>query len=339
MRYKGQKLSVRLYNGNSFRISISTAPHEEGGEGFIYKFKHPKYGALALKLYISEEKAQKNTEKINFLVNNQISSDYEYIRYCWPIGIVTNCANNRFCGYIMQEAFEGSRDLKILDTHYLNKTIKDVFPNENLGWYNRYELNTECGLRNRYVILLRWALALHNLHKNGFYVLGDIKPDNVMATSDGKISIIDIDSMQVKTKSKFFPSSAHTAEYCPSEVLLHLERIKTLHSSYDYFSMGVCFYSILTGTHPYANTKVLPPFDLRDRYNKISYKIKAGLYLRGKNSKFVQTIEPYNLHKNFDTLPKEIRTLLNLSLSNSPFDRPSAKDWCITLNEVLNGIR
>lgn len=338
MGYKGQKLSVHLYNGNSFRISISTNPHEEGGEGFIYKFKHPKYGALVLKLYISEEKAQRNKEKIFFLVKNQISSDYDYIRYCWPIGIVTNSTNNRFCGYIMQAAFEGSRDLKILDTHYLNKTIKDVFPNEHQGWYNRYELNTECGLRNRYVILLRWALALYNLHKNGIYVLGDIKPDNVMATSDGKISIIDIDSMQVKTKNLFFPSSAHTAEYCPSEVLLHIERIKTLHLSYDYFSMGVSFYSILTGTHPYANTKILPPFDIKDKYNKISDKIKAGLYLRGKNSKFVQTIEPYNLHKNFDILPGQIRVLLDRSLSHSPLDRPTAKDWCVTLNEVLNGI-
>ena len=182
------------------------------------------------------------------------------------------------------------------------------------------------------------ALALHNLHKNGFYVLGDIKPDNVMVTSDGKISIIDIDSMQVKTKNMFFPSSAHTAEYCPSEVLLHMERIKTLHQSYDLFSIGVSFYSILTGTHPFANTKILPPFNTKDTYNKISDKIKAGLYLRGKNARFVQTIESYNLHKNFDILPINIRALLNRSLSQSPLDRPTAKDWCITLNEVLNGI-
>lgn len=338
MKYNGEKLRVRLYDGNSFMISISSPPHEEGGEGFIYKFLHPKYGALVLKLYISEEKAQKNKEKIQFLVNNQISSEYDYIRYCWPIGVVTNCANNFFCGFIMQAAFEGSRDLKILDTYYLNKTIQNIFPDEHRGWYNRYELNTECGLRNRYVILLRWALALHNLHKNGFYVLGDIKPDNVLATSDGKISIIDIDSMQVKTGELFYSSSAHTAEYCPPEVLLHIERIKTIHPSYDYFSMGVSFYSILTGTHPYANTKILSPFDKKDTYNKISDKIKAGLYLRGKNSKYVQTIEPYNLHKNFDILPRQIRILLDRSLSHSPIDRPTAKDWCITLNEVLNGI-
>ena len=63
MKYNGEKFRARLYDGNSFMISISSPPHEEGGEGFIYKFQHPKYGALVLKLYISEEKAQKNKEK------------------------------------------------------------------------------------------------------------------------------------------------------------------------------------------------------------------------------------------------------------------------------------
>lgn len=62
-------------------------------------------------------------------------------------------------------------------------------------------------------MLHNWALATEIIHNSGKYIIVDLKPENVLATADGKISVVDTDSFQIIDGSKKFPGPVATPEY------------------------------------------------------------------------------------------------------------------------------
>ena len=151
---------------------------------------------------------------------------------------------------------------------------------DKVEWHNKYELDTSEGIINRVKMLCNIAIALHTIHSTGRYVLVDLKPENIDATGAGKVSIMDTDSIQISENGKIlYPATAFTPEYFAPEgkELKRLNRPFTLQC--DYFAAAICFYQILTGTHPYSGTVLKSPYD---NCTEIADCISNGLFAFGE---------------------------------------------------------
>jgi len=108
-------------------------------------------------------------------------------------------------------------------------------------------------------IAVQCCRGLAAAHREGV-VHGDIKPDNIMVSADGNVKILDfgVASMteainedtatQTELASGAGGPSGGTVPFMAPEVLLGNE----FDHRADIFSLGVTFYSMLTGAHPFA---------------------------------------------------------------------------------------
>jgi tetratricopeptide (TPR) repeat protein len=116
----------------------------------------------------------------------------------------------------------------------------------------RQRLRQPLSLDEFFQIAMQCAEALVSAHGHGI-VHCDIKPENIMLTSAGKIKILDFgvakhlprsDQSSTVDRAGTF---AGTPAYMSPEVLL--ERVPDGRA--DIFSLGVVFYEVLTGQHPF----------------------------------------------------------------------------------------
>jgi tetratricopeptide (TPR) repeat protein len=122
----------------------------------------------------------------------------------------------------------------------------------------RQRLRQHLSLDEFFQIAIQCAEALVSAHGHGI-VHCDIKPENIMLTSAGKVKILDFgvakhlprsDQSSTVDRAGTF---AGTPAYMSPEVLL--ERVPDGRA--DIFSLGVVFYEVLTGQHPFlANSFV-----------------------------------------------------------------------------------
>lgn len=170
------------------------------------------------------------------------------------------------------------------------------------------------------------AIPVHILHSTGKYVLKDFKPQNVLITSDGLITMVDMDSIQIAEGNKIlFPGTAATPDYMPPEFYqkgIGRTVDDVITPSWDTFALGVVFYQLLFGIHPYAAT----PRNLQeDSTNDISHNIATGLFPFGVNGDMVK-VRPV-LHNNFMQLPDEFQKLFIRTFSDNLKQRPTAEEW------------
>lgn len=326
------RVRIKTRNGDDFYHIIDSSPIAVGGEGRIYSFEHNRFGECVLKLYITQEKAEAHRKKIEFLAQRKAPFVHKYIRYCWPVGVVYDEKGKMFIGFVMEAAFPGSRSLSILSDYNIGRSIKEDYPND-IDWHDRYELKDTKGLRNRIQILLNWALAIKGLHHTNEYCLVDIKPDNVFLTPSGRISILDIDSFQVKSGNTILKATAFTPNFFPAEAYDKWKRGETLDLNCDIFAYGICAYMVLTGTHPYSNVILKAPYN-NGLNNLISKRIRKGLYLRGDKGIFIKRVSAeYDLHSNYDRLPSCIKDLFQATFTKE--ERPSIDEWLMGLKQGL----
>lgn len=329
------KVRISTKNGDNFMYEIPPEPTEIGGEGQIYPIYSPRYGKCYLKIYIKREKALENKNKIKYLVSILPPFVHKFIRYCWPIGVVRD-ESGRFCGFMMESAIENSEEksvsLTILTNYSFGKTLADTYPYD-LQWHKYYELYTSEGLLNRLRILWNLAKAINGLHNTGKYCLVDLKPENIFITCSGKISIIDIDSIQINTPHHFYKATAYTPNYFPSDAYNKWQKGIPINTDCDVFSFACCAYMTLTGTHPYNNVILNYPYSM-EKYNLLSSRIKANLYLRGNKATYIKRVNRENdLHANYDRLPVCVQRLFDNTFNNIP--RPTMEDWMKGLKEGI----
>jgi eukaryotic-like serine/threonine-protein kinase len=97
-------------------------------------------------------------------------------------------------------------------------------------------------------ILIDMAVALENMHENGFMHL-DFKPENVLVTRNGSVRLVDFDLAQpIPEKAvKFSKKNPGTPAYMAPEQLLG----QPLSNRVDVFSYGVAAFELLTNQKPF----------------------------------------------------------------------------------------
>jgi hypothetical protein len=144
------------------------------------------YPNHCVKIYSELKRSEAKRKKLEYLTLNRpqnFQNDHYII--CWPLEIVYD-SKEKFCGFIMPLAFNGSEKLYEVCTIELHKKLSS-------GW-RKFERTTSSGFQNRLKICTLIAGAIHSLHYLKKYTIVDLKPQNILLNLEGKISIIDVDS-------------------------------------------------------------------------------------------------------------------------------------------------
>ena len=222
-----------------------------------------------------------------------------------------------FVGFLMPLAFPHSIQLYALCKKKLGKRLSPVWQK-----YDRKEVK---GLLNRFKLCRNLAIPIFSIHSFGIYVLVDLKPQNVLVTDGGKISVIDLDSIQITRNGKvLYSGPVATPEYIPPEGMSHNPNSDDyIPDTWDRFAMGVIFYQLLLGLHPFTGTGLR---QYRD-FNTLEEKIVQGLFPFGKKSKYVRPATP---HQKFRQLPRYLQKMFMDCFDAGHLDpekRPTANDW------------
>jgi DNA-binding helix-hairpin-helix protein with protein kinase domain len=201
------------------------------GEGTVWKTDRNGYLA---KIYHSSH--HDRVKKLEVMVENppkEPNSHLNHISFAWPEELLRD-RNGSVLGFLMPE-------------------IKDA--KELLDVYNpqrRKMLNLEVNWYFIHTTALNIAAFIQLIHAKG-YVLGDIKPQNILVNNRALPSIIDIDSFQVRDPNtdEVYRCLVGTEGFTPVELLekdFHTTDQTEIH---DRFRLAVIVYLLLFGAEPF----------------------------------------------------------------------------------------
>lgn len=310
---------MKLYTAEHY-VLLNEQPLGSGAEGNVYEVVAPAtFKNYVAKVYHSHEQHAHREDKIKHLIasgaNSHISSSITLPQEC-----IYNDKGN-FVGFLMP---------KVKAPYHLTSLCSLSLPhNIPNAWYNKYT-RVEQNLYFRLLICKNLAEVVANLHQTKQYVFADLKPENIKINLKGDVFIIDIDSIQItQNQQLLYPTEKVTPEYAPQEIKKINFKQEIVSEHWDSFSLGVIFYKVLLGLHPYTGTCAAPYEDLVSN----EQKIQANLLPLGTQAKHFNIIpEP---HQAFTQLPKPIQQLLEASFSINPLDRPEAQHWKEALEQQL----
>ncbi len=167
-------------------------------------------------------------------------------------------------------------------------------------------------------IAVQCAEALAAAHEHHL-IHRDIKPENIMLTADGRVKVLDFGlarQVQVVDESSSTASLPTTSNYAGTpgymapEVLLEEE----VDARCDIFSLGIVFYEMLAGEHPFRTQKVVATADR------------------------ILHAEVKPLHKVVSGCPPELERIVSKMLAKDPAVRyATAADLLVDLRSLQRG--
>ncbi|WP_284438423.1 protein kinase domain-containing protein [Prevotella communis] len=313
---------MEVYTSKHEKIVLKNDAFSSGGEGEVRNIVSgpSRFKNICVKIYYQKKRTPEQEKKIKYMISNPPAKvDGIGFLIGWPLDYVTD-AGGKFLGFVMPLAFPNSKQLITLTATKLSKKLDS-------GWHDRYDrANGKSALVARMKLICNIAIPIHILHSTGKYVLKDFKPENVLITHDGRVTIVDMDSVQISEGNRLLHAGmAATPNYMPPEYYnqgVGKAKNALLHKSWDYFAIGVVFYQILFGLHPF----VVTPWVQQDAdSNEIYQSISQNLFPFGVNSHKIKSYP--ELHDKFKVLPKQLQDLFLRAFSDSPSNRPGAEEW------------
>jgi DNA-binding helix-hairpin-helix protein with protein kinase domain len=325
-------MSILVTTASGARLTLEDKPFGRGGEGAVHQIVHPAgYEDLCVKLYRTAKMAQEREQKVDYMIahapGNASLSGKHYL-LCWPKEAVFQ--NNCFAGFLMPQASDDSEKLYELCTLHMRQL-------EGKGvWHQRYNRTTTEGLTARLKLCVNIAIAVNIIHKSGEYVLVDLKPDNFRVSAEGRVFVIDLDSIQItpgQNAAQRFHSRVCTPDHAPPESELLDPKTSVIKPSWDCFSLAVVFYELLFGVHPYAASFT----NSSSAIHTTEAAISKGLFVHGRNKH--EVLRMPLAHETFTRLPQPIKQLFLDAFDNGYTDpevRPRAEQWGQVLYEAIN---
>ena len=248
-----------VYTKTYRKILVSDEIISAGGEGEVHRVVDTRYEYrdTCVKIYFKKKLNKLLHDKIKYMVSYPPDTLIrEGFKICWPTETIYN-DKNEFIGFLMPLAFPDSIKLTYLTSTTISKKeelkeLRDKFSRDRGGYtfFNRLKL-----INN----LLR---PICIIHQSDSYVIHDLKPDNILVDSHGKVSIIDMDSIQISHSSFHFPGSAATFEYIPTEFYMMPNVNIPKDKTWDLFAVGVILYELMFGLHPFlVSAKNAPEYE------------------------------------------------------------------------------
>lgn len=235
--------------------------------------------------------------------------------YGWPLSELKK--NGKFVGFLMKRAKKGSCSLG----EFMN-------PNSPTLKGMNCDFDTDKGRRNRLALICNIAAGVRDLHSSG-HVFVDFKPSNILVhPSTFDVMFVDLDSIQLSNKYGKFLAPLGTPEFMPPEAYIDAPE-QHRSPTWDYFSMAVIFYKMLTGIHPYCGT----PKEYVTGVDTLEDKIKSRMYVGGPDKIKYQVIPPP--HDKIRSYYSKLETLFMTAFQGSPSHRPTATAWGKQVFEVM----
>ena len=197
--------------------------------------------------------------------------------------------------------------------------------------------NNQSLLFQRLAICYNLASVLEEIHKQGKYVIIDLKPNNIMINFESKIVLIDIDSIQVSDNTKTYYADATSPQYTPPE--FHNKNIKPLimkvEASWDYFLFAMICYQLIFEMPAYSGTV--------EGYNQEIDLLKKQYFPFGQHAYMFSVKPQTSLPYDFNVLSKSLREVFIGTFDGGISDRITFnqwknlfyEEWQITKNTVI----
>ncbi len=119
---------------------------------------------------------------------------------------------------------------------------------------NRMLSDSDFSLPQRVEVVRQVALALEHAHERGV-LHRDIKPGNILITRDGRVKVADFGIGKLLTAGG---DLTRTGQMIGSPAYMSPEQIRgeKLDGKSDFFSLGVVFYELLTGSRPFPGDTI-----------------------------------------------------------------------------------
>jgi len=306
---------MKILDSKKNIIRIEKKALASGGEGAVHLFKDKTLQGYCVKIYNKKFRTKERERKISYMSLHPPNKlmDANWL-LCWPTDLVYDYHSGEFLGFVMHLAFKHSELLYELCNPTLRKKMTS-------SWRKKYDRKEITGIMSRLKLCVNISSGINIVHQTNKYVFIDFKPQNVLVTHTGRISLIDLDSLQINGK---FKAQVATPEYIPPEGIKLSPSKNFIEKSWDNFSIAVVFYQILFGLHPYAVT----PKPSYSKETTLDSHIKNKLFPFGENAKFVE--KKSVLHDKFKILPLKFQQLFLRSFDlghATPSIRPSASEW------------
>jgi len=298
----------RSDTGNTVSLTKVIA---SSGEGKIYRTTEPE---LLAKIYhrITPEKVS----KLQIMVANPPNDPTLFnghISIAWPKCLLKESSNPRqgYVGFLMPEI----RDAKTLINVYNPKLRAKNAP--GIDWHYLHSIAQNV------------AYIVQVIHAKG-YVIGDIKPENLLVNSRGRISIIDTDSFQItdSRSRKIYRCPVGSPEYTPREMFNVDFTKKDRSELQDRFGLAVIIWLLLFGQHPFTGKWIEP-----GEPPNIDELIRQGYWQYAPNSKI--RLSPYSIPLSVvDSSIQQRFYDCFVKGHTNPYARSSATDWVKVLDSA-----
>jgi len=279
------------------------------GEGEVWRTNQD--GSLA-KIYHSP--TPERVEKLKVMVAQppkEPNSQLNHISFAWPKSLLKNHCGN--CVGFLMPAIIGSVDF----LHVYNFALRKKKGLE-VNWYFLH------------ATALNVASVIQAIHAEG-YVLGDIKPQNLLVNNRALVSVIDTDSFQVRHPSndKVYRCLVGSEGFTPVELLS--KDLSTVEQTevHDRFRLAVIIHLLLFGDHPFKGQWIgdgdsLDPTEL----------LRRGFWSYAPNS----LIQPGPLTIPLEIVHPEIQQCFLRCFNDGhakPNLRPTAEEWVKALKVAI----
>ena len=316
---------LALQNGTGNRFVFQSSDMiNQGGEGAIYEVaSQPDFVAKIYHPTIrdpSKDSSQERTRaagiaetrflKLRAMLANppRADSNRGHVAIAWPTDLLFDPATKMFRGFLMKKVPK-SRQLAAFTVP--SSRTPDL---RHLG--NRHAHTTASNV----------ALVVDALHRAN-YVIGDVSGGNVLAASNGFVSIVDTDSFQVwdPVAKRMFRCPVGTADFTPPELQGANFREVDRRPEHDLFGLAVLLFQLLmSGEHPFDGATSDEAYGAWDRAERIK---------RRTNFPYGPEQVPFRRRPAAPPLASLDQELQELFLvcfihgMHDPKKRPSAKTW------------
>lgn len=283
------------------------------GEGEIWTTEDPN---ILAKIY--HRSTLQRQEKLRVMFKHppkDPNSERNHISFAWPQSLLVN-KNGKILGFLMA---------KIQDA----KELIDIYNPRR-----RNKLNVKVDWHFLHVVGHNISSIIHAIHQAG-YVLGDIKPQNILVNSQAVPSIIDTDSFQVTnpTTGNIYRCLVGSEGFTPPELFSQDFAQINQTEVHDRFRLGVIIYYLLFGSHPFQGKWVG-----QGESPEITELIRRGYWVFASDG----LIKPSSLTIPLNILHPILKDCFIRCFSDgyqNPRLRPTAKEWQSALQIALNALK
>ncbi|MEH2316388.1 protein kinase domain-containing protein [Nostoc sp.] len=292
-------------------ITLLGEPIADSGEGKVWRTNQNGYLA---KIY--HDQKPERVQKLAVMIMHrpkEPNSHLNHISFAWPKSLLKD-AHGDCVGFLMPEIKEG-------------KELIDIY-NPQL----RKRLKLEVDWRFLHTTALNIASIIEAIHISD-YVLGDIKPQNILVNDRALPSIIDTDSFQVRNpvNGKIYRCPVGSPDYTPPELIDQDFSSIDQTEVHDRFRLAVIIYQLLfSGQSPFGGTWIGA-----GEIPKMNELIRQGLWLYAPNN----LIQPVDRTIPLEIVHPEVQRCFLRCFNDgykNPNLRPTAEDWVKALRLAVN---